>query len=378
MVSRVLLFLFLFFSITAHGNVRGSDLQNFNPNFNGLDYITVFSSQTLQPLQLNTGAYLNYTTNSLAYSLVSGTPNTQSLTEPNDRLLYSNLQLALGVLQGWEVGLAAGFVNSQDIDQSNFLFSYADTGINDVLLHTKVRLVNDPLWGFALVAGLDFDQVQNNPFAGENSGTSVNLEGVVDFKLAERWLWSMNLGYRFRQEGTPIPNTGVIPMSDQLVYSSALAYRTSAQGSTVVAEIFGSFPMEDFTLPTDRQTSNLETLVAYRWQANQQVNLQGGLGTELYHGLGSPDIRAFLGLNILFGFLGERPDLNQEPDRMFSPPPPQQQSPNRAADSDQDGVPDPIDQCPNTWAQNFVDERGCPLQGHSSPNVESDEFTIPE
>ncbi len=368
-----LVFLFsLLFACPLFANVRGSDLQNFNPNPNGLGFVTVHPSQTLEPLQLNASAFINYTTNSLAYSTVSGAPNNQALSEPNDRLLYSNLNIALGLMQGWDLGIGAGFINAQDIEDSNFLFSYGDTGINDVLLTSKVRVVNNREWGLAFVVGADFEQIKNNPFAGDDVGPSFNFEGVADIQLTPKLLWAVNLGYRLRSEGTAIPNTGVTPMSDQVTYSSALAYKTSELGSALIGELFGSYPVEQFTLPTDRQLSNLEFLVSYRWRATEAFDLHGGLGTEAYHGLGSPDIRAFLGFNFRYGFSENSSSYSQEPYKVYKPHtiPPEQKAVDSAPDSDQDGVPDPIDQCPNTWAQNYVDERGCEVEKPTSPPYE--------
>ncbi len=369
---KTILLSILLFTTPLFANVRGSDLQNFNPNPNGLDFVTVFSSQTLDPLQVNAGTFLNYTTNSLAYSIVSGAPNNQAFSEPNDRLLYSNLHLGLGIIEGWEIGLGAGFINSQDIDQSNFLFSYGDTGVNDIMLTTKVRLVNEKSWGLAFVSGADFEQIKNNPFAGDDAGPSFNFEGVVDFKISANWLWAINVGYRMRQDGRPIPNTGVTPMSDQVIYSSALAYQTNDKGSAIIGEVFGSYPTEDFSLPTDRQVSNLEFLLSYRWRATEAFDLHGGVGTEAYHGLGSPDIRAFLGFNFRHGFLqSAQSNGSSEPYRVYQPQEfPETEPQSNTEDSDQDGVPDPIDQCPNTWAQNYVDERGCPTQNNTNTDLE--------
>jgi hypothetical protein len=56
-----------FFAISALANVIGTDLQNFNSTTNGLDFVTVQSSKTLDPGVLNLGLFFNYGVNTLPY-----------------------------------------------------------------------------------------------------------------------------------------------------------------------------------------------------------------------------------------------------------------------------------------------------------------------
>lgn len=359
-MSKYLIFLLLLFPISIQANIGGSDLQNFNPTSNGLDFITVQSSKTLDPLQFNFGSFVTYTFNSLPYSTVSNAPGNQSFSEPNDRLLYSHLHFGLGIMQGWDFGINAGFLNAQDIEQSNFLFNYGDTGIDDVRLNTKVRVYAEDDWGLALVAGIDFDQVKNNPFAGEDSGPTINIEGVADIYLSPVWLWSVNFGYRLRDSGTPIPNTGVLPLSDQVIYSSAMSYIVDDKGSAVIGELFGSYTIDSISLPTDRQTSNLEALVGYRWRAMENFDLHGGLGTELYHGLGSPDFRMFLGLNVKLGFLKDSTSKKRE--KWSAPDNNQPKVIQKSfSDEDGDGVRDQDDRCPDTPLGSKINGFGCEI-----------------
>ena len=48
-----------FQSFSLFANVTGSDAQNFNPTTNGLDFVTVQSSSTLEPGVFNFGVFLN-------------------------------------------------------------------------------------------------------------------------------------------------------------------------------------------------------------------------------------------------------------------------------------------------------------------------------
>ncbi|MCJ8277531.1 MAG: hypothetical protein HRT44_11610, partial [Bdellovibrionales bacterium] len=350
------------------------DLQNFNPTPSGTDFITVHSGRTLSYGEFNFGTFLTYATNSLPYSTLSAAPNNQNFSEPNDRILNSNLHVAVGLMEGWDLGVSAGFTNAQDIETSNFLFNYGDTGINDILIRSKARFYTDNKLSIALVTGIDFDQIKNNPFIGDNAGPSISAEAVIDVLLTPKWRWAINAGYRFRQEGTPIPNTGVTPMPDQWLYSSAMSYLMDDKGSAVIAEIYGSYPTEVFSLPTDRQISNLETLLGYKWQAMEELGIHGGFGTGVYRGLGSPDFRVYLGLNWTMGFHKTRDSIIPIDDGSSTEPLnkeelpqqlPEKQDTLSATDTDMDGIRDDEDQCPGTPPGTKVNQLGCEISTYS-------------
>ena len=294
----LLIFSTYIFSFPALSNLRGTDIQNFNPTSNGLDFVTVHSARTLKPYELNLGGFLNYTTNSLSYSTLSYTSNSQKFGDPNDTLLYSNFHFGVGILPGWEVGLNIGSTNSQQIKgESNFIFYYDVKGFNDIGLHSKIHFFEKKDLRLAVVGGIDFERIKKNPFSGSESGPTFNLEAVGDFRLNPETLFAVNFGYRIRQEGNIISNSGVVPISDQLVYSSAVSYTTDDKGSAVIGEIYGGFPVEETSLSTDREPSSLELLAGYRFSGIKNLHFHGGLGTGLYKGLGSPDFRIYFGLN---------------------------------------------------------------------------------
>lgn len=357
-MQQLLLIVVLFFGITqkAYANVTGSALQNFNPNTSGLEFVTVNPSATLAPWQFNFGSYLTFATNSLPYSTLSLAPNGQDFTEPKDSILYSDVHFGLGLMKGWDFGLSAGFINSQSFQESVYLFTYGDTGINDINLNTKVRLLNGETLGFAVMTSVHFDLIKQNPFVGNDAGPTTNLEMIADVRITPRFIWAVNFGYRIRIDGTPIQNTGVTPLPSQFIYSSALSYHIDDAGSAIIGELYGSFPTMEYTMPTDRQLSNLEGIIGYRHRAWESVDFHGGIGSGIYRGIGSPDLRAYIGINWRLGSSSES----------IAPPPETEATPTAVEsttsdvlDADTDGVPDAMDKCPNTWTQNYVDADGC-------------------
>ena len=85
-----ILFLNLIFALKSQANVVSTGNQNFNPTPDGLDFLTVHSSETLKPGIINIGLFLNNAINSLPYYEASN----QDRTNFNDSLLGLDIKLA--------------------------------------------------------------------------------------------------------------------------------------------------------------------------------------------------------------------------------------------------------------------------------------------
>lgn len=293
----------------AFANVNGTHLQNFNPTTNGLDFVTVQSSKTIPQNHFNFGLYLDYATNSLPFFKAAGAPNNQKFSEPNDKLTTSHFSLGYGIFDNWDIGLSVPVILSQDIDNSTQLGSFNDTGVTEFRVSSKYSVWKNDVMGVALIGSANFDRINNNPFAGSDPAPTFNFEAAFDYQLSPTLLWAVNMGYRFADTGGTIPNTGVTPLGDQLLYSAALSYQHLSWDTTLILELFGS----DFTetkshsLPTDRKLNNLELLAAARKSILPKLSVVGGISTETHHGFASPDLRIFLGANWLVGPLSETP-----------------------------------------------------------------------
>ena len=151
MCRPLFVFLTVFFLFPlSQANVVGVDSQNFNPTSNGLDFVTVQSSETLEPGILNFGLFFNYAINTL--------PNYQNITtqkrnEPRDKLLSGDISLGVGLMKNWDMGLTVPQVLYQDWDKSSGIIRgyFANTGINEYRLNTKYRFFGNSRWGLATV-----------------------------------------------------------------------------------------------------------------------------------------------------------------------------------------------------------------------------------
>jgi outer membrane protein OmpA-like peptidoglycan-associated protein len=303
-----------FYFSSSHANVVGTHMQNFNPTTSGLDFVTVQSTKTLPKAEFALGVWANYSMNSLPFFKAPGVASGQNFSEPNDKLLSGDLNFGLGLSDNWDMGLSLPTVLSQDIDNSTQLGAYDDTGLTEIRLNTKYRFYNEESWALAVVGSVNFDRIKNNPFSGTDSGPTWNIEGVFDYVIKPGMLWAVNLGYRLRDEGQAIASSDVLPLSDQILYSSALSYLYSPWDTTFIFEVFGSSFTKNTPMATDRSHSNLEVLAGAKYQVTPKITTHAGITTEAYHGHASPDMRLYVGMLWMMGPLREHVIVQPEPE----------------------------------------------------------------
>src|SRR4051794_3857111 len=102
----------LCFASVSYGNVVGPDPENFNPSTSGLDFVTVQSSQTLEPGIFNLGLFSDYAVNSLPHydNLVS-----LNRVHLNDFLLFAHLAVGVGLSDNWDAGISFPFLMKEDV-----------------------------------------------------------------------------------------------------------------------------------------------------------------------------------------------------------------------------------------------------------------------
>ena len=296
MFFRLFFFVIIFFlSSPIQANVVGVDSQNFNPTSNGLDFVTVQSSETLEPGILNFGLFFNYAINTL--------PNYQDITtqkrnEPRDKLLSNDLSLGLGLMKNWDMGFTIPQVVYQNPDKDSGVIRgyFANAGINEYRLNTKYRFFGDSHGGFATVFSMNWLTIENYPFTGINPGPTFNFELAYDFTY-KGINWGTNLGYRKRNPGDPVPGSPVEPFKDQFLFSLGVSYMIRDMNTKLIGEIFSSIPAGSSRFISDRDLSSAELLMGAKWSVTSHIDFHMGTGTELYHGSSSPDWRIYTGIN---------------------------------------------------------------------------------
>jgi outer membrane protein OmpA-like peptidoglycan-associated protein len=286
-------------SFQAHANVVGSDIQNFNPTTNGIDFVTVQSSETLEPGIINFGFFLNYAVNTLPnYEPVTSTTRTNF----EDTLLGGDINVGVGILKDWDFGASFPQIYARSSDDKNNVYQaeIARTGLTEIRLNTKYRLWGNEQGGFALIGSVNFDRVQDNPFAGTDPGPTFNIEGAWDTTI-NRYAIGLNAGYRKRDPGTQQTGIPIEPYKDQYIASAAVSYLLSSVDTKLIGEIYGAFPAENQYRANDRSLSSMELLLGIKKDIRHDIALHAGGGTELYHGSSTPDWRVYTGINWNFG-----------------------------------------------------------------------------
>lgn len=302
-------FMFFFAMNAANANVVGADAQNFNPTTNGLDFVTVQSSETLKPGIVNLGIFINHAVNSLPYyEQTNGTR-----TNFTDSLTSLDVNAGIGLMKNWDIGASMPQVLSQQVDDgTGTRGEFASTGITEFRLNTKFRFYGDADEGIAIVLSSNHNMISNNPYSGRNAGPTWNLELVADTTI-ERWSIGGNIGYRMRSKGTKIAGSIADPLGNQFIASAAASYHFPEYSTKVITEIFGAMPAETSTSFGDRSLSSFEWLVGLKHDINTNLAVHVGGGTQLMQGVASPDWRLYAGLNYAFGPLWDDRQTPQPP-----------------------------------------------------------------
>lgn len=286
-----------------YANVCGTDYQSFNPTTNGIDFVTVQSSETLQPCIINMGVFLNYSANNLTYSqtLNSNFPKGQVRRA---RTFGSDLSLGMGLTDRWDIGVNFPAILNDHVDGGNYSFN--QNGFTEFKVNSKYHFGRWYNFGWAGVISLNQNLIKNNPFTGEFPGPTMNYELVADTQLSDKVALGFNFGYRDRRPDDPISGVPFVPFKDQWIYSGALSYFLPDLDSKMIFEIYGSRAAQHVDSETDRNLNNLEFLVGAKHDYNQSLALHFGGATKLFTSDGGADWRIYAGLNWALGPVCEK------------------------------------------------------------------------
>lgn len=296
-----IIFCFLnFLTEISKANILGTDAQNFNTISNGLDFVTVQSSETLDPGVVNVGYFLNYAENTFSYLGGEG--------KNRDGMLGSDLNLGMGVVKNFDAGISMPYLITAWDKGSSDRVQLSKSGITEVRVNSKLRLWGNKYRGFALIGSINFGLIENNPYAGQGAGPTYNFEVAADTTLKKRIALGANLGYRVRTTGRKISDYPIDPLGDQFIASVAASYLLPKTSTKLITEIYGSWPASTVTHNTDRTQTTFEWIGGVKKDLSKSIALHGGAGTKLANGIASPDWRVYVGMNYVFGPIFGKPE----------------------------------------------------------------------
>lgn len=290
-----LLLILTVYSSLALCNFVGNDTNNFNPTPDGLDFLTVHSSEVLAPGILSSSLFLTYATNTLpdAYDSIG-----QKFTS-NDKIFFSDLGFAYSLTDRFELGLTISTLVDQKTNRAiDDGAQFGSTGLNEIRLNSKYNLIKRNPFGAAAIVSVNINESKNNPFAGTGPGPTLNIEGVADYRF-DQILVSTNFGYRFRQNGKKILGAYFKPLPNQYIASIAASYYLTGLDVKLISEIFAAKAVQSTQDVASNQISS-EALGGLKYDSSNHISLQAGLGSRIGKGLFTPDWRFYAGANFNF------------------------------------------------------------------------------
>ncbi|MBI5510698.1 MAG: OmpA family protein [Deltaproteobacteria bacterium] len=346
------------------------DLQLFQPVAGANDLITVETGEVNSHLGMSLGLSLNYARNPLAVQIIKTDGTKDNVGAIVANRIDTALVAAIGLFDVGELGVAVPLVWQGGLNNAAFEGAGVSVGLEKlqafalgtVRLIPKARLLQlqDGLLSAALLATVAFP-TGTAAYARE-AGMMYAPELAVSTR-AKFLRAGLNVGYRAREKTRIQPEPGVflLTVDDEVFAKLGVGLDVNLGNGKpfeIVGEVFGHTPADNgfarhaadaFAKNQQRSRTSAEGDLGIRWSLNDNTIVTGGFGAGLTsQGYGQPAPRFFLGFMHYTGTSG-------------------------VVDTDQDGVPDALDKCPDKKEDKdgFEDSDGC-------PDLDNDKDGIPD
>jgi len=371
-------------------------LQLFEPEMGEDHLVAVAGTGVLRHLQFDAGVMVNYGHKPLALfdSASGGLSEEVAIVE---KQLGMDVMAAVGLFGRAELGLALPVTPSQSgehFDRRKARIQADEaagetppdesstSGLGDLRLHTKVRLMGQRRGlGLAFAPVVTVPTGNHHSYLGERAPT-LRPRVVAGFRT-ERAAAMANLGYLIRENTTFIESQGdAIVIGDQFLYGGGASFRAASQVE-LMGELVGRMGASDIQ-SLDAAPAEIDVAVRIEPAPRAMTGffVTGGGGAGIHKGIGSPVIRAFLGVNWAPDFTDTDHDgLKDRFDRCPDQPEDRDSFDDADGcpdpDNDQDLAPDTADKCPNLAEDrdSFEDEDGCPdpdNDGDKIPDIQDE------
>ncbi|HEY1098770.1 MAG TPA: OmpA family protein [Myxococcota bacterium] len=283
----------------------------------------------------------------------------------------------------------------------------ATIGVGDIRVVPKIRLLREdkhfislaiiPTVTLPTAGGVRFNDSgpqyeYGGDYLGEGPGSFAFIPELAVSTNIGGFRPAINVAYRLRQPTRLYSDLGDFNIQPEIVYRAGLGYDVahsikSLSQLLIFAEVFGAtadrnpFGLADPNASPDevRLQNPLEGIVGARYRFPIGMSIEGGIGTGILAGYGSPDFRAFLGVRYSVDDQDADDDgINDVDDRCKDDPEDKDGfedsdgCPDR--DNDADGIPDVNDACPMEAEDidGFNDADGCPDPDNDGDGVLDD------
>ena len=369
--------------------VPGFNLQFWRPAPNPGDYLTTYGTMIDdEDWRVTGGFYLHYA--HIPLEMKYSSRNTDMAVIANQT--YLDLYASVSLFKWVEIALSMPVAMYESTDFSNKAtypnLSKTDgaAGAGDLRIVVKGKALDLRKYpvGLAFIADLSTPTGTTGKFMSDEAVTFALL-AALEFNPFAKAKMGINLGYRYRPRRMIY---GKYDMGQTFLISGAAAVPFFHKDLDLLLDMHGEFNVAQKDKKLDAKERPFEADLALRYRLldgnawYRGLALTGGIGTGVM-GVGSPDVRVFLGLNFHWvngGMLnydmesgGYITAVDPCPDPEITPI---SQIPERCrntvTDSDGDTIPDYADKCPFVGRVGHIDEYGCPpdRDGDTIPDYE--------
>ncbi len=276
-------------SAPSHAMATSIDVINFKPAVDGMSFITTYSAHTRPKREWNVGFYLDYAKNPLELASPQGTRRAGVV----DDTLIMNLIGSYSPTDWFLFGVRVPAVfwnNYQGLVDSHVSATPTDAAsLGDVGLDLKFRLVGSKYATLGIIPFVNFPTGKASRFMGSGTVTGGG-KLALDIDPHERVKIGLNAGYEAKDDvtirGARMNDMFLAALAINVKAHRLLDLIADAHTETVVNNFFST-----------AVTTPAEIVGAARIHATQGIDVTVGGGAGLTVGVGSPDYRAFLGLN---------------------------------------------------------------------------------
>lgn len=279
----------------AQANVLG-DMQTFAPSSDGQDFITVHSGRPLKKGFWAFSGYFNYAKNHL---LVYDNMVTQEQQSYSDQLAEFDLDVAYAWRDSLQFFLAAPALLYQAADSDMNPRISVTRGVHTWRPGMKWTFYDQDDTYWATILSMDFLNVLDNPYTGENAQPILNLELSGTWKTGN-FAKALNFGYRSRHAGSTPASARMFPLNDQFIASAGLSGAFSKSARWVTEAIF-SYPLNKDPYIKAMDAASVDLLVGFKHRWITNLNFDWGATVEPGVKTLAPAWRVFTGLVYYWG-----------------------------------------------------------------------------